>query len=56
LNRFPWPVLDAAALASLTRWLMALVALGGIVWLISVIRQRRVERRNGETVNQRSTT
>ena len=56
LSRFPWPAFDAAALASLTRWLMALVALGGIMWLVSVIRQRRVERRDGDTVNQRSTT
>ena len=56
LSRFPWPVLDAAALASLTRWLMALVALGGIVWVVSVVRQRRLERRHGETLNQRSTT
>jgi len=56
LSRFPWPVLDAAALASLTRWVMALVAIGGIVWLVSVIRQHRAQRRNGETVNQRSTT
>jgi hypothetical protein len=44
LSRFPWPVPDAAGLASLTRWLMALVALGGIVWLVSVIRQHRAER------------
>ena len=43
LGRFPFPTLDAAALASLTRWVMALVALGGIVWLVSVIRHNRTQ-------------
>jgi hypothetical protein len=47
--------MDAAALASLMRWLMALVAFGGVVWLVSVIRQHRGQRRDGETVDQRST-
>ncbi len=41
LSRFPVPTLDAAALASLTRWIMALVALAGIAWIVSVIRQHR---------------
>ena len=43
LGRFPFPTLDAAGLASLTRWVMALVALGGIVWLVSVIRHNRTQ-------------
>jgi hypothetical protein len=47
LARFPLPTLDAAALASLTRWVMALVALAAIVWLVSVIREHRA--RGGET-------
>jgi hypothetical protein len=32
--RFPWPVLDAAWLASATRWLMVAVAAAGLVWLL----------------------
>jgi hypothetical protein len=55
LSRFPWPAFDAAALASLTRWVMALVALGGVAWLAGVVRQHRA-RASGETVNERSTT
>jgi hypothetical protein len=41
LSRFPLPTLDAAMLAGATRALMALVALAGVVWLVSVLRQRR---------------
>jgi hypothetical protein len=33
LFRFPWPLLDAAWLASAARWLMLGVALAGLVWL-----------------------
>jgi hypothetical protein len=45
--RFQWPVIDAAFLASLMRWLMAAVALGGLLWLISVLGRLRAAR-NGE--------
>ena len=45
--RFQWPVIDAAFLASLMRWLMAVVALGGLVWLVSVLGRLRAAR-NGE--------
>jgi HupE/UreJ protein len=31
--RFPWPALDAAVLASATRWLMLAVVAAGLVWL-----------------------
>ncbi|MES2561155.1 MAG: HupE/UreJ family protein [Pseudomonadota bacterium] len=42
LRRFPFPAVDPATLASLTRWLMALVALAAIGWLVTLgIRSRR---------------
>ena len=44
--RFSWPVLDAARLASATRWLMLAVMIAGLVWvwramLMPVMRRRR---------------
>jgi HupE/UreJ protein len=45
LARFPLPRLDAATAASALRWLMGLVALGGLVWLVSVIRSHRAQRK-----------
>ncbi len=42
LSRFPFPTFDPAALASLTRWLMVLVALAAIGWLVTLrTRSRR---------------
>ncbi len=34
LRQFPWPALTAADLASGIRWLMALIAVGGLAWLV----------------------
>jgi hypothetical protein len=45
LSRFPLPPLDAPALETAARWLMAAIACGGGVWLVSVLRQRRAQRR-----------
>ena len=42
--RFQWPVIDAAFLASLLRWLMALVAIAGAMWLITVLGRLRAAR------------
>jgi hypothetical protein len=42
--RFQWPVFDAAFLVSLLHWLMAIVALGGLVWLVSVLGRLRASR------------
>ncbi|MBZ5608588.1 MAG: HupE/UreJ family protein [Acidobacteriia bacterium] len=42
--RFQWPALDAAFLASLLRWLMAIVVLAGLVWLVSVLGRLRAAR------------
>ncbi|HUJ49942.1 MAG TPA: HupE/UreJ family protein [Bryobacteraceae bacterium] len=42
--RFQWPVIDAAFLASLLRWLMALVAVAGAFWLITVLGRLRAAR------------
>jgi hypothetical protein len=41
---FQWPVFDAAFFASLMLWLMAIVALAGLVWLVSVLGQWRAAR------------
>ena len=43
--RFEWPVFDALFLASLLRWLMILVALAGLLWLVSRVSRRRQERK-----------
>ena len=43
--RFEWPTFDAAFGASLLRWLMLLVALAGLLWLISLVARRRQERK-----------
>ena len=42
--RFQWPVIDAAFLASLLHWLMAIVAIVGALWLISVLGRQRAAR------------
>jgi hypothetical protein len=47
LAKFPWPTLDAAALASLLRWLMAIVVLAGIAWLADGLVRRWMERPPG---------
>jgi hypothetical protein len=45
LKKFPLPILDAAALASVMRWLMALMVLAALVWLVAATLQRWKERR-----------
>jgi hypothetical protein len=35
LSKFPVPTLDAGAAASILRWLMAALVLGGLVWLVA---------------------
>ena len=45
LARFPLPAFNAATAASVLRWLMGLLALGGLVWLVSVIRTHRAQRK-----------
>jgi hypothetical protein len=50
LAKFPWPSVDAASLAAALRWLIALLALAGFVWLArSALRRReeQVRRRAG---------
>jgi hypothetical protein len=39
--RFEWPELNATFLVSLLHWLMAIVALGGLVWLVSALLRSR---------------
>jgi HupE / UreJ protein len=45
--RFTWPVLTAALLASVLRWVMALLILGGLLWLLQKTFQRWAERAQG---------
>jgi hypothetical protein len=45
--RFEWPALTAAFLASLLRWVMALLILGGLLWLLQKTFQRWAERAQG---------
>jgi len=45
--RLPWPVLDAARLASATRWLMLAVAVAGLVWLWRAVLVPATRRRRG---------
>lgn len=47
LMKFPLPVFDAAAVASLLRWLMAALVLGGILWFVSRYLRRWLERETG---------
>jgi len=42
--RFAWPALTASLLASVLRWLIALLILGGLVWFLQRIFQRWAER------------
>ena len=48
--RFPWPVLDAARLASATRWLMLAVIAAGLVWLWRGVWRPGVRRRVAKEV------
>jgi uncharacterized membrane-anchored protein YitT (DUF2179 family) len=45
LSQFPMPALDAALLESAMRWLMAVLMLGGLVWLVNEALQHRMQRR-----------
>jgi HupE / UreJ protein len=42
--RFEWPVFDMLLLASLMRWLMLLIIIGGALWLLRSMVRRPVER------------
>jgi hypothetical protein len=48
--RLPWPVLDAARLASATRWLMLAVIAAGLVWLWRGVLRPGVRRRVAKEV------
>ena len=47
LRKFPWPAFDAAAAASLVRWLIAALLLGMALWAVDRM-LRRWTRREGE--------
>jgi HupE / UreJ protein len=46
--RFEWPALTAVLLASVLRWVMVLLMLGGLVWLLQKTFQRWAARTPGE--------
>jgi hypothetical protein len=46
LLRFPWPVIDELALASLMRWAMAALILAGLVWGVTLVADRWSRRKN----------
>jgi hypothetical protein len=46
LSKFPLPALDGAAIASLLRWLMALLVVAGVAWLAAEALRRREQRRS----------
>ena len=48
LRQFEWPALSVLGLGSAVRWLMAAVALAGVVWLIATLTRRKSE---GPAVN-----
>ena len=45
--RFEWPALTAALLASMLRWLIVLLLLGGVLWVLQKTFQRWGERAQG---------
>ena len=40
--QFQWPIVNAALLATVMRWLMVLVVLVGVIWLVSTVLVQRV--------------
>jgi hypothetical protein len=48
LSQFPVPAITAGGVASLLRWLLALVAVAAVMWLIFVVTQRPAKRAASE--------
>jgi hypothetical protein len=48
LRQFPWPALDASALASAMRWLIAMLVLAGMVWAVRGALRQGMRRRQSE--------
>jgi HupE / UreJ protein len=46
--QFQWPALTTGLVASVLRWLMLVVALAGLLWFVSLLRQRNQRRSEGE--------
>jgi hypothetical protein len=47
LSKFPfvWPVIDASFLALMLRWVLVAVVLGGVMWVLSLLRPARGRRK-----------
>ena len=41
LGQFPWPAWDAATLASAMRWLIAVLAMAGVMWTVNTALRKR---------------
>jgi hypothetical protein len=52
LRKFPLPALDASALASVMRWLMAALVLAGLVWLTAAALRRSREKVTKEATGE----
>jgi hypothetical protein len=44
LRQFPWPAFDAALALTAVRWVIAIVVLGGLVWIVSVLTRQKPAR------------
>ena len=53
LRQFGWPVLSIAGLASAIRWLMLILVLAAVLWIASVLRERKALK-NAEGTDARS--
>jgi hypothetical protein len=41
LSQFPWPAFDAGAVASVLRWLLALVIVAALAWAARMVLRKR---------------
>jgi hypothetical protein len=48
LRQFAWPTVDAALLASVMRWLMVVLVVGGAIWLVKVLKQPSPQKAENE--------
>ena len=41
MKHFGWPAFNTSQVASMIRWLMAIVFIAGVVWAIGLLRKRK---------------
>ena len=55
--RFQWPVITAAMLVTVMRWLMAIVFLAGVIWLVyGILRRRELRSAQERTMESEDTS